>query len=46
MRYFGGALLDPPLPEDLGIIFFLFSSVSATAFIVLSWSMAALAKSL
>jgi hypothetical protein len=47
MQYFGGAPLELPLPIDLGIIFFLFfSSASATAFIILSWSVAALANSL
>jgi hypothetical protein len=47
MQYFGGAPLELLLPEDLGIIFFLFFSMaSATAFIILSWSMAALANSL
>jgi hypothetical protein len=47
MRYFGGAPLELPLPADLGIILFLFfSSASATAFIIISWSMAALANSL
>jgi hypothetical protein len=47
MRYFGGALLELPLPADLGIILFLFfSSASATTFIILSWLMAALANSL
>jgi hypothetical protein len=47
MRYFGGAPLELPLPVDLGIILFLFfSSAPATAFIILSWSMAALANSL
>jgi hypothetical protein len=45
MRYFGGALLELPLSVDLGIIlFFFFSSASATAFIILSWSIAALAN--
>jgi hypothetical protein len=47
MRYFGGALLELPLPTDPGIIFFLFfSSAATTAFIILSWSVAALANSL
>jgi hypothetical protein len=47
MWYFGGAPLKLPLPTDPGIILFLFfSSASATAFIILSWSMAALANSL
>jgi hypothetical protein len=47
MRYFRGAPLELPLPTDPGIILFLFfSSSSATAFIILSWSMAALANSL
>jgi hypothetical protein len=47
MRYFGGAPLELPLPADPGIILFLFfSSASATTFIILSWSMAALANSL
>jgi hypothetical protein len=47
MRYLGGAPLEPPLTEDLGIIVFhFFSSASAMAFINLSWSMAALANSL
>jgi hypothetical protein len=37
MWYLGGAPLDPPLLEDLGIILFLFFSIaSITAFIVLS----------
>jgi hypothetical protein len=47
MRYLGGAPLELPLPTDPGIILFLFfSSASAMAFIILSWSMAALASSL
>jgi hypothetical protein len=47
MRYFGGTPLELPLPADPGIILFhFFSSASATAFIILSWLMAALAKSL
>jgi hypothetical protein len=47
MRYFGGAPLELPLLEDPGIILFLFfSSSSAMAFIILYWSMAALANSL
>jgi hypothetical protein len=47
MRYLGGAPLELLLSVDLGIILFLFfSSASATAFIILSWSMAALANSL
>jgi hypothetical protein len=47
MRYLGGALLELPLPADLGIILFLFfSSASSMAFIILSWSMAALTNSL
>jgi hypothetical protein len=47
MQYFGGAPLELPLPADPGIILFLFfSSASATAFIILSWSMAALTNSL
>jgi hypothetical protein len=47
MQYIGGAPLEPPLVEDLGIILFLFfSSASAMTFIVLSWSMASLANSL
>jgi hypothetical protein len=47
MWYFGRAPLELSLPVDLGIILFLFfSSASATAFIILSWSMAALANSL
>jgi hypothetical protein len=47
MQYLGGAPLELPLPVDPGIIvFLLFSSASATAFIILSWSMAALANSL
>jgi hypothetical protein len=47
MWYFGGALLELPLPTDPGIILFLFfSSASATTFIIVSWSMAALANSL
>jgi hypothetical protein len=47
IRYFGGALLELPLPADPGInLFLFFSSTSATAFIILSWSMAALANSL
>jgi hypothetical protein len=45
MRYLGGAPLELPLPVDPGIILFLFfSSALATAFIILSWSMAALAN--
>jgi hypothetical protein len=37
MQYIGGAPLEPPLVEDLGIILFLFfSSASAMTFIVLS----------
>jgi hypothetical protein len=47
MRYFAGAPLKLPLLADPGIILFLFfSSASATSFIILSWSMAALANSL
>jgi hypothetical protein len=47
MRYFGGAPLELPLPADPGIILFLFFSLaSATAFIILSWSLAALANSM
>jgi hypothetical protein len=47
MWYVGGAPLELPLPADPGFILFLFfSSASATAFIILSWSMASLAKSL
>jgi hypothetical protein len=47
MWLFEGAPLDPSLPEDPSIILFLFFySASATAFIVLSSSMAALTKSL
>jgi hypothetical protein len=47
MRYLGGAPLELPLAVDPGIILFLFfSSASAMAFIILSWSMAALANSL
>jgi hypothetical protein len=48
MQYFRGAPpLELPLPADPGIILFLFfSSASATAFIILSWSVAALANSL
>jgi hypothetical protein len=43
MQYFGGPPLELPLLADLGIILFLFfSSASATAFIILSWLMAAL----
>jgi hypothetical protein len=47
MRYFGGGPLELPLPADPGIIIFLFfSSASAMTFIIVSWSMAALANSL
>jgi hypothetical protein len=47
MQYFRGAPLELPLPADPGIIFFLFFSLAtATAFIILSWSVAALANSL
>jgi hypothetical protein len=47
MRHLGGAPLELPLPVDPGIILFLFLSLaSATAFIILSWMMAALANSL
>jgi hypothetical protein len=47
MWYFGGAPLELPLLADPGIILFLFfSSASAMAFIILSWSMAALANTL
>jgi hypothetical protein len=48
MWYFGGTPLDLPLPADPGIIFFFlfFSSASAMAFIILSWSVATLANSL
>jgi hypothetical protein len=47
MQYMGGAPPDPPHPEDPGMILFLFfSSASAKAFIILSWSLATLAKSL
>jgi hypothetical protein len=46
MRYLGGAPLELQLLADLGIILFLFfSSASATTFIILFWSMAALANS-
>jgi hypothetical protein len=46
MRYLGGAPLELRLLADLGIILFLFfSSASATTFIILFWSMAALANS-
>jgi hypothetical protein len=39
MWYFGGALPDPPLLEDPGMVLFLFfSSTSPHAFIILSWS--------
>jgi hypothetical protein len=45
MWYFGGAPLELLLPADPGIILFLFfPSASATTFIILSWSMAALAN--
>jgi hypothetical protein len=45
MWYFGGAPLELPLPVNPDIILFLFfSSASAMAFIILSWSMAALAN--
>jgi hypothetical protein len=47
MRYLGGGPQELPLPADPGIILFLFfSSASTMAFIILSWSMAALANSL
>jgi hypothetical protein len=47
MRYLGGAPLELPLPADLeSILFLLFSSASTMAFIILSWTMAALANSL
>jgi hypothetical protein len=47
MKYLGGAPLELPLPADPGIIIFLFfSSAIAMAFIILSWSMVALANSL
>jgi hypothetical protein len=47
MWYFGGVPIELPLPADPGIILFLFFSLaSAMAFIILSWSMAALANSL
>jgi hypothetical protein len=47
MLYLRGALPELLLPADPGIILFLFlSSASATAYIILSWSMAALASSL
>jgi hypothetical protein len=47
MRYLAGAPLERPLPADPDIILFLFfSSASAAAFIILSWSMAALVNSL
>jgi hypothetical protein len=46
MRYFGGALLEPP-PEGPNTVLFLFFSLAASqAFMVPSWSMAALASSL
>jgi hypothetical protein len=45
MRYFRGAPLELPLLADPGIILF-FSLASAMDFIILSWSMAALANSL
>jgi predicted neutral ceramidase superfamily lipid hydrolase len=45
MRYLGGAPLDQPLPEDPGMIFFLFFSLSlAQAFIDPSLLMAVLAS--
>jgi hypothetical protein len=45
MQYLGGAPLELPLPADPGIIIFLFfSSATAMAFIILSWSMVALAN--
>jgi hypothetical protein len=47
MRYFGRAPLELPLLVHPGIILFLFfSSASAMAFIILFWSIAALANSL
>jgi hypothetical protein len=47
MRYLGGAPLELPVLADLGIILFLFFSLtSTTAFVILSWSMATLANSL
>jgi hypothetical protein len=47
MRYFRGAPQELSLQVDLGIILFLFfSSAIAIAFIILSWSMAALTNSL
>jgi hypothetical protein len=46
MRYFGGAPLELP-PEGLDTALFLFfSSAASQAFMVLSWSIAALASSL
>jgi hypothetical protein len=45
MRYFRGAPLELPLLADPGIILF-FLLASAMDFIILSWSMAALANSL
>jgi hypothetical protein len=47
MWYFRVAPLELPLPAGPGInLFLFFSSASATAFIILPWSMAALANSL
>jgi hypothetical protein len=47
MRYFGGAPLKLLLPADPGItVFLFFSSASALTFIILSWSMSALTKSM
>jgi hypothetical protein len=47
MRYLGGSSLEPPLADDPGIILFLFFPfASATAFLSLSWLMAALTNSL
>jgi hypothetical protein len=46
MRYFGGALLELP-PEGPDIVLFLFfPSAASQAFMVPSWSIAALASSL
>jgi hypothetical protein len=46
MWYFGGALLEPPPEGPDTVIFLFFSSAASQAFVVPSWSIAALASSL
>jgi hypothetical protein len=46
MRYFRGAALELPLEGPDTALFLFFSSAASQAFMVPSWSMAALASSL